>query len=465
MGKKKLNKKQITAYSISILIILLVHLPPPAGLSEVGFKMLGIAIISAVLWSTDAVDIPVTAAIIIFLEIAFGVMPLNKGLSYLAHPVNALLFVGFALAAGLKKYDLDKRISLKIINYAGTNVKKLLLFIMMGVAFLSMWMSNTSTIAIMVPIIAGILSMSSGENKNIGKSFMIGIAYAGTIGGMATPVGTTPNPITIAFLNDMANIEITFLEWVAIGLPFVLFLIPIAWLLLLILFPPEVKDVRISNLEIMSEDFSEDFSGMKRMGMFFAVLITLWIGGSFFPVPDGWLYLVSLAGSVFLFIPGIGVLEWKDTKNTVDWGVLILIGGGLALGGGLTSSGVIDWIVAYVVGNLSALPVYLVVIIIAMITSISILFFCSITATSTAFVPIAITLALQLNINPVILAAAAGIASSFAFLLPANTPPNAIAYSSGYFETKDMILAGTILLFLSILVFVVISKMFWPIIF
>ncbi len=464
--KQKCDIKNIIVYLLCLLILVIVHCDPPTGLSQTGFKMLGIAIISALLWSTDAAPIPITALIIIFLQTVLNITPLNEALKYIAHPVNALLFVGFSLAAGLKKYNLDKKISLKIIDYAGTNVRKLLFNIMAAVAFLSMWMSNTSTTAIMIPIVASILKMAEGDYENLGKAFMIGIAYAGTIGGMATPVGTTPNPITIAFLNEMVNINLTFLDWVSIGLPFVILLIPIAWLILILLYPPEIKEVSINSIQHFNEGTkSQDKIGVIKVYTYFGLLIFLWIGGSFFPVPRGWLYIVSLGGSILMYLPIVGFLNWKDTRDNVDWGVLILIGGGLSLGKGLSQSGVIDWIIGFFLQGVQGLPVSIIIILVVALTSISILFFCSITATSTAFVPFAISLALQVDANPVILAAAAGIASSFAFILPANTPPNAIAYSLGYFETKDMMKAGVILLVLCIVVFIAVSNILWPFIF
>jgi len=163
-----------------------------------------------------------------------------------------------------------------------------------------------------------------------------------------------------------------------------------------------------------------------------------------------------------MFMPFIGMLTWEDTKESVDWGVLILIGGGLALGGGMVKTGALGWLVGFLSGYAQRLPVHLVMLFIAAVTSLGTLIFCSITATSTTFIPIAIALAGQMNANPVFFAAAAGVASSFAYLLPANTPPNAIAYGTGYFETRDMIKAGMLLLAASILSFFIISFFIWP---
>lgn len=456
---------QLVITAAVILILAAVNLlAPPTGLSRSGFQMIGIALVSALLWSTELVPIPITALLIIFLQGIFNILPFQESLASLAHPVNTLLFVGFVLAAGLQKFDLDRKISISFIKLAGTRVRRLLFAMMAIVAILSMWMSNTSTVALVVPIVISIIEVSKGEYPNLKRSFMIGIAYAGTIGGIATPVGTPPNPITIGFLSDMAGVNISFLDWIMIGLPFSLILLPVAWLVVILIYPPEIDEIEVPASALEMEINENNKWGVRRFLLIFMAIVVLWLAESFFALPDNWLYLVAVGGSITMCLPMIGVLSWEELSNEVNWGVLILIGGGLALGSGLSESGVISWIVNSFMAQIQHLPINLVIIVVAAMTSLSIMFFCSLTATSTAFVPLAITLALQLNADPLIFAAAAGIASSFAYILPANTPPNAISYSSGYFETKDMIFSGLILLALSILVFVLVSNFLWPVI-
>lgn len=456
---------QLAIIAAVIIILTAVNLlTPPTGLSRSGLQMIGIALVSALLWSTELVPIPITALLIIFLQGIFDIMPFQQSLASLAHPVNTLLFVGFVLAAGLQKFDLDKRISISFIKLAGTRVKKLLFAMMAIVAILSMWMSNTSTVALVVPIVISIIEVSKGEYPNLKRSFMIGIAYAGTIGGIATPVGTPPNPIAIGFLSDMAGVNISFLDWIMIGLPFSLILLPVAWFVVILVYPPEVDEIEVPASALELEVKPENKWGVRRFLLIFLAIVVLWLAESFFTLPDNWLYLVAIGGSITMCLPIIGVLNWEELSQEINWGVLILIGGGLALGSGLSESGVISWIVNSFMAQIQHLPINLIIIVVAVMTSLSIMFFCSLTATSTAFVPLAITLALQLNASPLIFAAAAGIASSFAYILPANTPPNAISYSSGYFETKDMIVSGVILLVLSILVFMLVSNFLWPVI-
>lgn len=469
MAPKEQRGENRSTYIVTGLVVLILAgtnaLPPPQGLSAEGLSMIGIAVVAALLWSTEVVPIPVTALLVIFLEGTLGVLPFQMALGSIAHPVNSLLFVGFALSAGLQKFGLDKRISISFIRIAGTRVRRLLLAMMAIVALLSMWMSNTSTVALVIPVVMSILDVSRGENPNLKRAFLIGIAYAGTIGGIATPVGTPPNPITIGFLGDMTDINLNFLDWLMIGLPFTVVLLPLAWLTLILLYPPEVKDIEIPRHALLIEKSVYPPGEIRKFLLIFTAIVVLWLAESFMPVPPNWLYIVAIGGTIAMCLPFIGVLSWTELSTKVNWGVLILIGGGLALGNGLSSSGVIDWIVESLLLQIQGLPLSVLIVIIALITSLSIMFFCSITATSTAFVPLAISVAVQLNYDPLIFAAAAGIASSFAYLLPANTPPNALAYSAGYFKTGDMIKAGTILLILSIAVFILLSQLLWPFLF
>jgi len=273
---KRMNIRDIVVCLFCTAVLFFVHKTPPAGLSPSGFKMLGTAVIATVLWSTEIIPLPVTGIVIIFLQVVLNISSVSESLAYLASPISALLFAGFCLAAGLKKYNLYKRISVGIIKHAGKNVKKLLFFVMCAVAFLSMWMSNTATAAVMIPIVAAILKMADGHHKNLGKIFMIGIAYAATIGGIATPVGTTPNPIAIGFLEQLVDIHLNFLDWVIIGLPFVIILIPLAWIILIKLFPPEIKELKIAEFtDYLNMDDDGDRAGRKKVVFYFLLLIIL----------------------------------------------------------------------------------------------------------------------------------------------------------------------------------------------
>lgn len=458
--------RQLVVYSFCVLILFAVSfITPPSNLEREGFIMMGIAFVAALLWFTEVIPIALTALLVVFLQSIMGILSLGQAIGFLAHPVNLLIFIGLTFSLCIVDLGLDKKITLEALKFAGSDVKKLLFMMMVLVAFLSMWMSNTATVAIMIPIATGIVKISRGQKANMGKLFTIGIAFAGTIGGMGTPVGTTPNPIAIGFLQDLAHIDLTFADWMVVGVPFVIILIPLAWKLLTVLYPLEIQEVDTTVIQEMemSSSFTFNFR-VKKFLVIFCIIVFLWLLDSFktlITLPNNWLYLISLFGSIVLFFPGLGVLNWKQDINKISWSTLILIGGGMSLGSGLVESGLVEWILQILVPLIQDKPLLFVTMVVVLVTSMCTVVFCSITAVASTVVPIAIMIALHLELNPVIIAAAAGIASSFAFILPANTPPNAIAYESDLFKTKDMVRAGFLLMGLSILVFPLVYWLVW----
>jgi sodium-dependent dicarboxylate transporter 2/3/5 len=202
--------------------------------------MIGISILAIVYWVTECVPIPVTGIVIILLEVVFGVFPLAKGLSYIASDVNMLILAGLVISIALSKYQLDRLLSLKILSFMGENTDKIVLGMMLATALLSMWIPNTAAAAIMAPVAVGMLELIRAEKgkSNAGKIMMIGVAYAATIGGIGTPVGTPPVPITIRNVKDATGYEITFAKWMAWGVPIALVLTIIACKLLPFFYPP-----------------------------------------------------------------------------------------------------------------------------------------------------------------------------------------------------------------------------------
>jgi len=228
----------IVAYFITML-------PFPESFSPEAKAMVAITFVAIIYWVTECVPIPVTGIVIILLEVLFGIFPIEKGLSYLASKVNALVFAGLVISIALSKYGLDRYLSLKITSIVGESTDKIILGMMFSTAFLSMWISNTAASAIMAPIAVGILHLTKAERgtSNLGKAMMIGIAYSASIGGMGTPVGTPPSAVTISFLESIAGIKVNFLQWAIRGMPIAIILTFIAWKLLLILYPPELKQI------------------------------------------------------------------------------------------------------------------------------------------------------------------------------------------------------------------------------
>lgn len=442
-----------------IVLVGLIAYSPIGGLTFQQKAMLGITALAIIYWVTECVPIPVTGIIIILLEVVTGIFPLSRGLSYIASDVNMLILAGLVISIALSKYQLDRLLSLKILSYMGENTDRIVLGMMLSTALLSMWIPNTAAAAIMAPVAVGMLELINAEKgkSNIGKMMMIGVAYAATIGGVGTPVGTPPVPITMRNVKEATGYDITFAQWMAWGVPIALVLTLLAWGLLKTFFPPEVKVIP-GGRSIVERELSKIGSLDRRQKMtlaIFGVAVILWLMDSFYPLLPNWTYIASLIIIILYLIPGVGTLSWDEVSREADWGVLFLIAGGLALGGGLRETGLVRMLADFIATGLTGTSPYIVNIIIALVTGFSVTVFCSITATSSAFVPVALAIASSLGIDARFTGIVAGIASCFAFLLPANTPPNAIAYSYGYFKNYEMAKVGVVMTILSSIVIIV----------
>ncbi len=455
-----------------IIAAIVTQLPFPEAFTPSARIMIAITLIAAVFWVTECIPIPVTALLVILLQGLFQIQSFPKVFSYIAHPVNALLIAGFIIAASLKKYKLDKRIGLQFVSMMGEKTTHTIFGVMAATAFLSMWISNTAAAAIMLPIGVGILGKwkESPKGTNMGKAMIIGIAFAANIGGIATPLGTPPVPITIAFLDSLAGIKLSFLDWVVRAVPLVIILVPLAWKVITSIYKPEIERVT-GGMEKIKQELSEMGKLTKKQMhalILFAVAIILWFLDPLriiLPIPTNWMYIASLLIAIMYLLPSIGVVTWKEAKKEIGWGILILVGGGLALGSGLEATGVVSIIAGYMQTLLIHSELIVVIAAVALITAFSITFFSSLTATSSTFVPIAIALAFALKIDPVLLAMVAGAAACFAFLLPANTPPNAIAYKNGFFKTHEMTKVGLLLTVLCVGILIATAISYWAILF
>ncbi|MFW5945894.1 MAG: SLC13 family permease [Candidatus Natronoplasma sp.] len=453
----KLNRKLMIIVLTFIAVSIFVLSPVPLEMDQ--RIMIAIAFTAALFWITEALPIAVTAFLVILLQIIVGIHSVEDGLAYIATPVNTLLLAGFVIATALKKYNLDKRIGLQFIALMGEKTENLIFGVFIATAFLSMWISNTAATAIMIPIGIGMMKkvMEDPKGTNLGKAMIIGIAFSANLGGMGTPVGTPPIPITIGFLEE-EGISVSFAGWIIRALPVLLISLPIVWKVMTTIYEPEVKRIEGGQEQVKKEldEIGNLTKRQKHVLLLFGIAVTLWlldtinvyilrnlIGVSLL-LPEGWLYIASLVISFMFILPGLGVVKWEEANDEIGWGVFVLVGGGLALGSGLRKTGVIQLIVEQMEVFLSDANLLLIVATIAFVTAFSITLFSSLTATSSTFVPVSITLAYSLGLDPLLLAPVAGLAACMAFLLPANTPPNALSYKTGYFKTYEMTKAGVI---------------------
>ncbi len=413
-----------------ILFLIILLLPLPLNIR----KGMAILIFTAVLWITEALPLSVTSLSVPILAVCLGVTNVKDAFAPFAHPIIFLFLGGFALAAALSKYEMDRFLAFKIVSLSRGYLLGASLLLFIATAFISMWISNTSTTAMMLPLSIGIAE-AAGADRKLKTFILLGVAYSASVGGIGMLVGSPPNGITAAELG------IGFTDWAKYGIPISIVLLILLFVILYLYFRPSFTK-RVS-LEI--EGFELD---NKRIGVLLIFLLTaiMWL---FSKQLSGLLgvhkYLdavIAVLAIVLLFV--FKLVDWKDIDRGTDWGTLYLFGGGLALSRILKVTHTSSYIANLFVGNIKGLPIFLIVFLVALFMALATELMSN-TATAAIFIPIFITAARDLGIPAETLAIPAGIAASCAFMLPVATPPNAIVYGTGAVRQKDMIKVGIIL--------------------
>jgi len=421
----------------------------------------GLALLAfvAILWLTEAIHITVTALLVPVLAILLGLESTKSALQAFANPTIFLFFGGFAIATALSVQKLDKYIAHKVIAIARGNFLLAVFFLFLATALLSMGISNTATAAMIIPLAMGLLKNIDYEsNKGTYAFVILGVAYSASIGGIGTLVGSPPNAIVASQLN------ITFSEWLRYGMPTVLGLMPLMIGTLYVVFRPKL------NIKITSTEGVVDKLNGKQYLTILIFLITAlcWIFSdlinetftSFIGIEKIKDFDAVVAMIAAVFVCFFGVAEWKQIQENTDWGVLMLFGGGLSLSVILTQSGASKALVDSV-QFLIADSNYFVIGLMVATFIIFLTEFTSNTASAALLVPIFISVAENLGVNPLGLSLIIGIGASCAFMLPVATPPNAIAYGTGKVSQRDMIKAGFVLNILCIIFISVVAYYFW----
>ncbi len=459
-----------------VLFGLTLALPRPGGLSPEGHATLATAILMAWWWITEAIPIPATALVPLVAFPVLGVLP-AKQVAPSYGDANIFLFMGgFFVAMAMEKWGLHRRIALYIVRLVGTSPRRVLLGFMTATAFLSMWISNTATTLMMLPIGLAVIRhveafVEQGvleDDPRFKTALMLSIAFSASIGGIGTLIGTPPNIVFVASLRKLfpEAPEIGFMQWLSIGLPLVVVFLPIAWLYISYVALP----IRLKEIPGGRELIDEELRRMGPMGagergvlIVFLLMALGWMWradihlGSF-TIP-GWASLVGLQGKVhdstvaiaaallLFFIPadrrrGLFLLDW-ETAVRIPWGILLLFGGGIALAQGFSRTGLAQWIGEHLT-KLGGVPVPITIVITASLLVI-LTEFTSNTAVTTIFMPILAATAIGSGEDPLLLMVTGTIAASLAFMLPVATPPNAIVFGSGYVRLPEMVRVGVIL--------------------
>jgi sodium-dependent dicarboxylate transporter 2/3/5 len=471
---------------VGLVLALLVYVVMPADLAHPAKLTAATAVLMGVWWMTEAIPIPATALLplIVFPVLGEDVAVDDVGASYGSN-IIFLFMGGFLLALAMQRWNLHRRIALRTVRVMGTKPAQMVAGFMLATAFLSMWVSNTATAVMMLPIGVSVLLLlpklledsgaspggadggaledpglegadpQSAEVKeaviasNFGTALMLGIAYAASIGSLSTIIGTPPNTLMVGYLQEAHGIDVGFGQWMLVGVPLSAVMLVVAWYLLTkVLFRPEIDEIpggrRLIDQEL--DKLGPMSTGEKLVLAIFALAALSWV---FVPIvfdspPISDAGIAMVVGLLLFLLPagarrGVRLLDWESAVK-LPWGVLLLFGGGLALSAQFTSSGLTDWI-GQGAAALGAVPVVLVVAIFAA----GILFLTELTsntATAATFLPVSGGVALGLGLDPVLLAIPVALAATCAFMLPVATPPNAIAFGSGYVTIGQMIKGG-----------------------
>jgi len=472
--------KKIGLLLAPLLFLIITNLPFQL-VSETGDQVIAVAVWMVIWWITEAVHIAVTALLPLILFPLLGVMnAADVGANY-GSPIIFLFFGGFVLALALEKVNLHKRIALTIIRMTGTTPNKVILGFMIATAFMSMWISNTASTVVMLPIAISVIKLLIDDadgftkgDRNFALSVMLGIAFSANAGGIATVIGTPPNSVLIGLLENEYNIEISFLKWMTMGLPFSILMVSLCYFVLVKwMFPCNHIEFSTS-ANVISEELKKlgtISKEEKRVLTIFGITVFLWISRTLinhlFPGLKLSDTIISLIGAVSLFVipmnfkRGDFVLQWNDTSK-LAWGILLLFGGGLALAKGMASSGLVDVITDYI-KNGGFSPIVIVSLLIILMLFMTELM--SNVALVAVLAPVVAGIAVGLEIPILYVLIPVTMASSCAFMLPMATPPNAIVFASGYVKVNQMVRAGVILNILAVILLILYYQFVIPMIF
>ena len=456
-----------------LVFILLEIIGKPATMSIEAFHVLAATIWIAIWWVSEAVPIAVTALLPIVLFPLTGAMDLSTTTASFGHRYIFLYIGGFIIAIAIERWGLHRRIALSIINLVGSRVPRIILGFMLATAFLSMWISNTATTVMMLPIGMAIVTQFQKNTEmggnTFGKALMLAIAYSASLGGLATLIGTPPNLVLAGILEELYEVQISFFKWTLIGLPVSIILLSICWVYIT-RYAFKLKNAEFpgghSEIKKMYRSLGKISYEEKAVLAVFALTGACWMFRSLLekiiPAIDD--TIIAMAAGVTLFVipskkENRKIINWEEAKQ-LPWGIIILFGGGMALAKGFTTTGLADWIAEQMTQLDGLSMLVLILVLVAMVN-----FLTEVTsnlATTAMLLPVLAPMALSFNLHPYMILVPVTIAASCAFMLPVATPPNAVVFGSGHLRIPDMIRTGIFMNLISIILIALITYTFLP---
>jgi sodium-dependent dicarboxylate transporter 2/3/5 len=425
------------------IVFLSYVLPTPQGLSHEGQIMIGILVMAAILWITEPMPLAVTSLLIMILQPLLGVMPAGDVFASFGNKAVFFLIGAFILAAAIEKHGLHRRIALRFLRFFENRPKFFTFGIMTSCAFLSFVMPEHGVAALFLPIIASILIATKvvPRQSNFGKISMLCIAYGCSIGSLGTLVGGARNPLTIGILADLTHpINVTFFNWCLYSMPVVFITLPLVWLVLVFSFPIELKDISDAKKEIDRQVTSEGKIRIHELIVLGILILTICLWILFSSYQYFGLAAIAILSGVLLFFSGC--ISWSDVEQRVPWGIILLYGGAITLGIGIQNTGAGAWL-AELIFNMVGDNMYVVILMMILFTILLTNVMSNVGAVA-ILLPIGIAVADKIGFSPLLSSMIIALCGGLAFMLVIGTPGNAIAYSSGYFSTRDLFKAGVV---------------------
>jgi sodium-dependent dicarboxylate transporter 2/3/5 len=471
--------KQVLFSLTGLGVALAFYFLNPFGVSEPAARVIAVAALMITLWVTEALPMPAVALLPLILFPLLGIATIDVTAGSYANKVIFLFMGGFMLGLAIEKWNLHRRIALNIVKLTGTSGDRIVLGFILSTGLISMWLSNTATTMMMFPIALSVIQVIGDNHSNregvgnFSTSVMIAIALASNFGGIATIIGTPPNVAYAAFVNERYNYNPDFLEWMVVCTPlafllmFILYLVMVKWL-----YPNRMKADAVTRQMIREEvgKLGKISAAEKRVLTVFICTATLWITKDLLnragltALDDN---MIAIIGAVALFIVPSGhakneaLLDWSDTKN-MAWGILLLFGGGIALASALEKAGVItqlgQWLAQFGINQF--MLIFLVTLVSLFVSEVM-----SNVAQVIVFAPVVSSLADAAGMHPLMLGIPMTLAASCAGMLPMGTPPNAIAFSSGYIKLKQMMRVGFVMNIISVILITLFCWLLLPLVF
>lgn len=452
--------KIIGLFAGVIAFAVLLLMPGLPGLPPIGQKVLALVALMVIWWITEAIPIGMTALLPLVLCPILGIAGksvteegINIYTSY-ADPAVMMCLGIFMFSACIVKWGLHKRMALYVVKLVGGKPSRIVLGFLLATTFVSMWISNTTATAMMLPLaVALVMQLGLTMHDGMAKALVLAIPYGASAGGLATLIGSGTNVSGVALMQELSGQEVTFMDWLKVGLPVTILLMPLIWFVLCRMF--RVKEAHIGSSNVIDEELKAlgpMSRGEKMIGVLFVLAILLFMTrkytiGALFPLVTDETVAIII-GLILFVIPvdlknGVFLLDIKTAINGVSWNTFLLLGGATCMGQLMTKTGIADWI-AGGMGFLSGMPTLVMLLVLGTIVML-LTELCTNMVVAVAFLPMIYSIAVPLGHNPFLMMFLITLGAGCSWMLPSGTPPNAIAFGTGYIEIKDMVKAGLLI--------------------